>query len=570
MRKALFVTVFLALVVWTAAAAVVAETGDVTRVSVRSNGDQANDPSHNPDVSADGRYVAFASRATNLVDGDTNGVMDIFVHDRQTGQTARVSLDSGSNQANFDSFRPAISDDGRYVAFCSYATNLTPNDNNNVVDVFLRDRAAGSTVLVSRSIFGTSGNDVSCKPNAGLARAIGPDITGDGRFIVFESFASDLIGNDNNGASDIFRYDRTSGTIVRVSVDSNGFEANGSSSYPTVSADGNIVAFQSDATNLVSGDGNNYTDVFARDIGAGLTRRLSVRSDGAEGNGDSFEPAISANGQNVAFASFATNLVAGDTNFYLDVFLHNRGNGQTERVSVATNGAQINTFADVARPALSGDGRFVAFQSRATSLVPGDPDDATWDVFVRDRQENTLVRASVSTSGGAGDQSSGEPAISTDGFYVAFSSKATNLISGDTNGDEDIYLYQNREETPPPPPPAVLTVNYTTGAPSSYFRFTGIQYAANEVAAVAVNGNFLGNMGADADGNLAFIIRTFSGSQEGAYYVSAAGVENAAATVFFLNAAASTHPLVGSDTIFSLPDDIALTEMLYLPLVAQN
>lgn len=571
-QAAKLTTIFLTLLALLAWAAAFAATGDVFRVSVRSNGEQANDASYNPSVSADGRYVAFGSRATNLVDGDTNGAMDIFVHDRETGQTTRVSLDASNNQGNFDSFSPAISADGRYVAFCSYATNLAPNDTNNVPDVFLRDRQTGSTLLVSRSIFGQSGNDVSCKPNIGsMGRGIGPAISGDGRYVVFESFASDLIGNDNNGKSDIFRYDRTNGAIIRVSEDSNGFEANGNSSYPTISADGNIIAFQSAAANLVPGDGNNYTDVFARDVNAGQTRRLSVGGDGAEGNGDSFEPHVSANGQTVTFASFASNLVTGDTNSYLDVFLHNRSNGQTERVSVATDGTQINTFADIARPAVSGDGRFVTFQSRATSLVPGDLDDVTWDIFVRDRQANTLVRASVSTSGGAGNGSSVDPTISTDGFYAAFFSKANNLIPGDTNGVEDVFVYQIQETAPPPPPPPpTLSVNYASGAPGSYFHFTGSFFQQNEAVFVYANGRVIGNVQADLNGNLAFNVRSFAASQEGGYSIAAYGAAGVARAYFLLDASAPTRPPVGNGPTFPLPDGIALTEMVYLPLVAHR
>ncbi|MCB8921075.1 MAG: PD40 domain-containing protein [Ardenticatenaceae bacterium] len=565
MRKALLV-VFIGLMAF---ATVAADTGDITRVSVRSNGDQANDVSFNPDVSADGRYTAFASDATNLVEGDTNGAMDIFVHDRDTGATSRVSRDSGGTQGNFDSFRPAISDDGRYVAFCSYATNLAPNDDNNVVDVFLHDRQTGSTFLVSKSIFGTSGNDVSCQYNVSLAQAYGPDISADGRYIVFESYASDLIGNDNNGYSDIFRYDRSSGSLIRVSVDSANFEANGSSESPSISADGNLVAFDSRAANLVSADGNGYSDVFVRNISTGQTRRVSVKSDGTEGNGDSFEPEISDDGQFVTFSSFANNLVSGDTNNYLDVFLHNRGNGQTERVSIASDGTQSNTFADIARPTVSGDGRFAAFQSYATSLVSGDPNPDAADIYVRDRQTGTLFRASATTSS-TGNQSSGEPSLSADGFYVGYSSKATNLISGDTNGDRDIFLYQILEPPPPPPPPPpTLSVNYTSGAPGSYFQFNGALFQQNEVTLVYVNGHYLGTVNADLGGNLVFQVRSFAASQEGAYGVTVYGSEGSATAVFFLNTAAPTRPQT-SGTTFSLPADSAYTNMMYLPIVANQ
>lgn len=547
-----------------------AAIGDLFRVSVRSNGDQANNVSFNPAISGNGRYVAFASRANNLVDGDTNAVMDIFVYDRQTGQTTRVSRASDGGEANFESFRPAISADGRYVAFCSYATNLTANDANNVPDAFLHDRQTGTTTLVSRSVFNRPGNDISCKPHSDITRHIGPAISADGRYVFFESFASDLIGNDNNSKSDIFRYDHVTGAIIRVSEDSNGFEANGNSSYPAISTDGFIVAFQSDASNLVTGDGNGYTDVFVRDLSNGQTRRVSIHSNGSEGNGDSFETAVSANGQFVAFASFASNLVDGDSNLYLDVFLHNRSNGQTERVSLAANGAQVNTFADRARASLSADGRFVAFQSRATTLLPGDTDDTTWDIFVRDRQQSTIIRASISTGGGAGNLPSTEPVISADGFFVAFTSRASNLIVGDTNNVEDIYVYQLQEEAPPPPPPPppppTLSVNHLAGAPGSYFHFTGNDFQPQDAVFVYVNGRLVGDVQANADGNLSFSIRSFLASQIGAYSVAAYDSRGIGRAVFYLNAALPTRPLIGSGPTFPLPVDSALTEHVYLPV----
>ncbi len=573
-RPLLFALVIIGVIILVCAATMRAAVGDLTRVSVRSNGEQANNVSFNPAISGDGRYVAFASRANNLVDGDTNEAMDIFVHDRATGQTSRVSRTSGGAQANFDSFRPAISADGRYVAFCSYATNLTANDTNNVPDVFLHDRQTGTTTLVSRSVFNRPGNDMSCKPHSDITRHIGPAISADGRYVVFDSFASDLIGNDNNNRSDIFRYDHVTGAIIRVSEDSNGFEANGNSSYPAISADGLIIAFQSDASNLVTGDGNGYTDVFVRNLGNGQTRRVSVRSNGGEGNGDSFEPAISANGQFVAFASFASNLVNGDTNLYMDVFVHDRASGQTERVSIAANGTQVNTFADRARASLSADGRFVAFQSLASTLLPGDPDDTTWDIFVRDRQQGIIIRASISTSGGAGNLPSTEPTVSADGFFVAFTSRASNLIMGDTNNVEDIYVYQLQEEAPPPPPPPppppTLGVNYLTGAPGSYFRFTGSDFQPQDAVFVYVNGRLVGDIQADADGNLSFSIRSFLASQIGAYGVSAYNSRGIGMAVFYLNAAMPTRPLVGSGPTFPLPAGSALTQTIYLPVTTRN
>jgi Tol biopolymer transport system component len=275
-----------------------------------------NSFSGDPAISADGRYVAFASAATNLVLGDTNGQQDIFVHDRVTGTTERVSVDSAGAQANGASgvYGLSISSDGRYVAFQSDATNLVVGDTNN--------------------------------------------------------------------ASDVFVHDRQSGTTERVSVDSAGMQGNGGSDYPSISADGRYVAFVGGATNLVPGDTNGQPDIFVHDRVTGTTERVSVDSAGAQANGASDAASISADGRYVAYGSLASNLVPGDTNGVEDVFLHDRQLGITERISVNSAGFQGNNLSD--GPSISGDVRFVAFYSLATNLVAGSLD-GVFEVFVRDR-----------------------------------------------------------------------------------------------------------------------------------------------------------------------------------------
>src|SRR5437867_4406185 len=225
-------------------------------------------------------------------------------------------------------------------------------------------------------------------------------------------------------------------TTVRVSVASDGTEGNDVSLGSALSADGRFVAFDSAATDLVAGDTNGVSDVFVHDRQTGTTERVSVASDGAQGNGSSglvtfaFPPALSADGRFVAFVSFATNLVAGDTNGATDVFVHDRQAGTTERVSVASGGSQSN--GSNVGSALSADGRFVAFQSAATNLVADDTNGAT-DVFVHDRQTGTTERMSVASDGSQGNGFNAGPALSADGRFVAFHSTATNLVAGDTN-----------------------------------------------------------------------------------------------------------------------------------------
>ncbi len=348
-------------------------------VSVASDGTQADCPdlipphcSRNSAISADGRFVVFESPATNLVAGDTNGLHDIFVHDRDTGTTERVSVASDGTQGNSFSQLPAISPDGRFVAFDSNANNLVLGDSNARRDVFVHDRDTGVTELVSVASDGAQGNQSSSQPA----------ISADERFVVFGSGASTLVAGDTNGNNDIFVHDRDSGTTELVSVASDGTQGNENSTGRAITAGCRFLAFESRATNLVSGDTNGLPDVFVHDRDSGITERVSVASDGTEGNNDSDTPAIGPAGRFVAFFSEANNLVAGDTNGQQDIFVHDRDTGITERVSVASDGTEANSGS--VEPAISANGRLVAFESFATNLVSGDTN-AAWDIFVHDR-----------------------------------------------------------------------------------------------------------------------------------------------------------------------------------------
>ena len=375
------------------------QTGTTERVSVASDGTEGNASSGligfaaPPALSADGRFVAFRSAATNLVAGDTNGATDVFVHDRQGGTTERVSVASDGTESNAASLSSALSEDGRFVAFHSAATNLVAGDTNGATDVFVHDRQTGTTERVSVASDETQGDSASTYPA----------LSGDGRFVAFDSAATNLVAGDTNGATDVFVHDRQMGTTERVSVASNGTQANGNSggffSFPALSADGRFVAFESDATNLVAGDTNDATDVFVHDRQTGTTERVSVASSGVQGSGFSAWPALSTDGRFVAFHSTSTNLVAGDANGATDVFVHDRQAGTTERVSLASNGSQGNDSS--AGPALSADGLQVAFHSTATNLVAGDAN-LMYDVFVHEQTVSTTTtstsQATMSTS----------------------------------------------------------------------------------------------------------------------------------------------------------------------------
>ena len=399
-----------------------------------SGGTQGNQDSAAPAISADGRFVAFASPASNLVAGDTNDRVDVLVQDRDTKATTRVSVASGGTQGNHDSGAPAISADGRLVAFASQASNLVAGDTNARADVFVHDRDTGATTRVSVASDGTQGN-------AGSNNAVGsgtPALSADGRFVAFSSGATNLVAGDTNTWADVFVHDRSTRATTRVSVASDGTQGDGNVGAPALSADGRFVAFESHATNLVAGETNTRADVFVHDRSTGATTRVSVAGN-TNYTSYSAAPAISADGRFVAFASPASNLVAGDTNDRVDVFVHDRDTKATTRVNVARNSTQGN--ADSFAPAISADGRFVAFASDASNLVGGDTN--TWtDVFLHDRSTRTLstTRVSLASDGTQANQPSDAPAISANGRVVAFDSRASNLVAGDTNAARDVFI----------------------------------------------------------------------------------------------------------------------------------
>jgi Tol biopolymer transport system component len=418
-------------VVDTVPAAATAPT--TTRISVSSSGAQGNGNSAGPAISADGRYVAFASDANNLVAGDTNGRTDVFVRDRTSGTTQRVSVATGGAQGTGDSFTgnssdPVISSDGRYVAFVSDATNLVPGDTNASSDIFLRDRTAGTTTRISVSSTGVQGDNPSYEPT----------MSSDGRYIAYTTWATNLVPGDNTWTPDIVMWDRVTATTTRISVSATGGDPDGEARQPAISADGRYVAFVAMATNLTMPPTSDQFEIFVRDLATGTTSALSFATDGAEANSDSYNPSISTDGRYVSYYSYATNLVSGDTNGRNDIFLRDRVAATTTRISVATGGTQANL--DSYDSAISSDGRYVVFDSAATNLVSADSNADLWDVYLRDRTAGTTTRMSVSTAGIQGDSQTGNPVISANGRLVFFSGVATNLVPNDTNSADDVFL----------------------------------------------------------------------------------------------------------------------------------
>lgn len=408
-------------------------TTAITRVSVATGGVQATGGfgSDDPAVSADGRYVVFHSSATNLVSPDNNGTSDLFLHDRQTGATERVSLSTAGAEVDGDSGLSSVSADGRYVAFENDSSNIAAGFGGGLPHVFLRDRVANTTTWVSDN---------------GNGDHLSPRISDDGRFIIYSSESDDLVAPDTNGfARDAFLWDRTTSLNAIVSVDSAGVQGNsdsgGFSAGVAISTDGTSVAFESAATNLVVGDANGIEDVFVRDLSLTETTLGSTSQYGSQANAATSFVALSADGRVVAYSSAASNLLPNDTNGQSDVFVANSRSRTLELVSVGPGGVLGNGPSGA--PALSGDGSLVAFDSTADNLVAGDGN-ITSDVFVFDRQSGTTERVSVTSGGVEGNNMSFSPSLSRDGRYVAFISYASNFDPNDSNLARDVFLHDRQ------------------------------------------------------------------------------------------------------------------------------
>ena len=462
--------------------------GVTTLASAAASGEQGDSDSILPTISADGRFVSFYSAARTFTGDEPaspcvpNPYFDIcrpavFLRDRSTHRITRVdNVEPGgppvrsASIADQTSITGSLSADGRYVAFWSGHSDLVEDDTNDTWDVFVLDRRNDRVRRVSVSSTGTEGNRPSF--NAG--------ISADGRYVAFTSAADNLVPGDTNLAPDVFVHDLRRSTTARVSVSSAEAEANllRSRGYPleagshllALSANGRFVLFRSTASNLVPGDTNEFADVFVRDLRRGTTTRVSVSSRGEEADADSRQPvgiaqaAVSDDGRYAFFNSNASNLVPNDTNQEEDLFVRNIIAGTTQRVSVSSTGAQANRGVGASDPfalfiaaftnvtveqqnlsqvaySATPDGRYVAFSSDATNLVPGDRNNTT-DVFLRDLWTGNTTIVSLASTGEQSDGASNSPALSADGRFIAYRSAATNLVPGDTNGQEDVFVYE--------------------------------------------------------------------------------------------------------------------------------
>ncbi len=419
--------------------------GHTERVNVSTGGEQANASTFRGNVSADGRFVVFSSFATNLVPDDRNAVEDVFLRDLRLGTTTRVSVSSSGVEGNGGSLHPMVSADGRLIYFRSRASNLVPGDRDGVEDLFVHDRLTGRTSIVPLG-------PIQQRPN----RVGGPtsrpdcdkwctnDLSADGSVLLLSSRAPSLTHGDMPRDRDVFILEH--GRRIRVSLGPAG-EANGVSEGSSISADGHVIAFRSYASDIVRGDTNEHPDVFVRDWVTGVTERANVSSSGEQADGSTFRGMLSGDGRFVGFRSRANNLVPHDTNDALDVFVHDRRTKKTIRISVASSGAQAEgrgvSKADryrvfMSRPFLSRHGRFAAFTSRAANLVRGDTNRQS-DIFVRDLKLRRTVRVSPAYAGQSNATSS-ITGMSSDGRVIGFMSFATNLVPGDTNGVRDYFV----------------------------------------------------------------------------------------------------------------------------------
>jgi hypothetical protein len=455
--------------------------GGPLRVSVTADGTDVNGGSGVSALSADARYVAFASASSNLVPGDANGAWDVFVRDTCVGapggcvpSTVLASVAADGSQGNGDSgytaanqeLGVAVSGSGRFVAFVSAATNLVPGDSNGVDDIYVRDTCIGapagcapSTTVVSVGLGGAPANNFSAHPA----------ISRSGRFVAFASNASNLVAGDTNNAFDIFVRDTCVGapagcvpSTSLVSVDNSGNQGNADSIHPAFSGNERYLAFASNASNLVAGDTNGVHDIFLRDTCFGASGsctpsvvRVSLTDSGGQSNFRAVFPKVSLDGRYVGFVT-ESNLVAGDTNTVADFYIRdtciNAPPGcapTTILASVTTEGKP--TFADgVWKSALSDDGRYAAFESSDTVFVPLDPN-PTFNVLVRDTCIGapagcvpSTTRLSAAFDGTPADNQSTDPALSADGRLMSFSSGASNLVPGGVSppGTGNVYLIQ--------------------------------------------------------------------------------------------------------------------------------
>lgn len=457
-------------------------------------------------VSASGRYVVFTGITVVSVTPEVVVQGDVYLRDTKDGITTKVSVDSLGAPGNGNSSEPVISNNGRFVAFESYADNLVPQDTNFGPDVFVHDRQTGSTTRVSVDSAGDEGNS-SGAPSFNYSS---PALSADGRFVAFTSYASNLVANDTNELPDGFVHDRNTGITTRFNVDSLGNQALGvnyGARFPAISDTGRYIAFGSSAINLVPDDTNVADDIFVHDRDTAITTRVHVNSAGEQSPSflGAFISTISGTGRYVAFMSNSPDLVANDTNAVGDIFVHDRQSGSTTRVNVDDAGNEANAHSSM--PFISGDGRHVSFSSNATNLDANDTDGAR-DIYVHDRHTEATWLVSESALGEHGNGASSNPAMSADGRYVVFDSPASNLSGSDFDQATDVFIKAITEVTVSGITPNMLPVGASTSV-----TVTGANFLAGTTP--SINNTQISNIAIVDENTLTMDVTVASGTIPG-------------------------------------------------------
>lgn len=396
-------------------------------ISINSSGSPANGPCYSPQVSGDGRFVVFMSNATNLVDGDTNAASDIFVRDTRLGTTTLVSVSSDGVQGSAASVQPTISTDGRYIAFSSSSANLADNDTNGKNDIFVRDMASGTTTLVSRT-----GSGTQAASDCG-----NPKISGNGLAVAFETASDNFVLNDTNDAVDVVCKNLSTGMVDLVSPGLNGSVQPGDSSLLSISQDGSKVLFISPSAGFVPNDNNGNSDCFFRNITLGITERISVSTTGNEANGSSYGASISSDGNFIAFGTTASNFDPNDVGGFIDVYWRDRSAGVTTLISKCATTAFCD--AESLSASIDASGRRVAYVSISSNVVPNDLN-GTKDVFVRDVVASTSQLGSLGANCSPLSKEAGGGSLSANGRYLAFHTSDSSLVNGDNNATFDVFI----------------------------------------------------------------------------------------------------------------------------------
>ena len=386
-------------------------------VSVTADGTQGNENSILPSVDADGRFVVFQSEASNLTSDDTNGNYDVFLTDRETGSLELISRGADGRPLPGDSGSAQISADSRFITYYSWTgTSAEPPK------IYVYDRVAQATEQIP----------------AGARGGLFPAISGDGRYVTFDSSSEDIVPDANGWYKDVFLHDRQTGETRIVSTSADGTQGDRSSSNGVVTADGRHVAFTSSATNLVPGDTNDAEDIFLKDLTTGDIQRITVTSDGSQLTDFWIysDPSVSADGRYVSYSTTGA-FDPADVNDDIDVYLRDTVTGTTTLISRRADGEPLSS-GWASSPAVSGDGGSIAFWSNSSQIVAGDTN-YTGDLFVYDRTSGVTERVSVTSSGAEADGAD-SGVLSHDGRLAFYRASATNLVTNDTNGKDDIFV----------------------------------------------------------------------------------------------------------------------------------